>query len=64
MEAKGKPYCPALRSWGMRTFMWPKFLAMSDVVDHLPAWGNGLLTYLPECQSLTKEFSVGGSGEM
>jgi hypothetical protein len=45
-------------------FMWPKFFLMSDVVDHFPDWGKGFETYLPECQSLTKEFSVGGSGEM
>jgi hypothetical protein len=44
--------------------MCPKFLARSDVVAHLPAWGKGLLWYFPECQSLTKELEVGGSGEM
>jgi hypothetical protein len=48
----------------MRMFMWPKFLRMSDVVDHFPGWGKGLETYFPECQSLTKEVFVGGSGEM
>jgi hypothetical protein len=37
---------------------------MSEVVDHFPACGNGLLTYFPECQILTKEFSVGGSGDI
>jgi hypothetical protein len=45
-------------------FMCPKFLRISDVVLHLPALGKGLLSYFPECQSLTKEVLVGGSGEM
>jgi hypothetical protein len=57
-------YCPAANPSGMRISMCPKFLARSDVVAHLPAWGKGLLWYFPECQSLAKELEVGGSGEM
>jgi hypothetical protein len=55
---------PAFKPDGMRMFMWPWCFLISDVVDHAPGCGNGLEVYFPECQSLTKEEGVGGSGDM
>jgi hypothetical protein len=60
----GCAYLPAFSPAGILTFIWPPFLAISDVVAHFPgSRGAPPSSYLPFSKILTKELAVGGFGD-